>query len=271
VHGARGRIVTIDQRTIDDGIVLLTLNRPERLNALDQDHVGDLLQAFDDLSPYGRTRVVILTGAGRAFCAGLDLKDSGDVPGQADLGTVQWSMLFQKRFASLVQRLRRIPPIVIAAVNGAAVGAGCALALASDVRVVGPDGSFSVANVKIGLSGGDVGTSYHLPRLVGMNRAAEMMLTGRRVDSEEADRIGLAFRADDAVTAATELARQITANSPFGVWMTKEVMWSNVDATSLDAALDLEDRTQVLASLTADMHEAVAAFGERRPPRFTNH
>jgi len=145
------------------------------------------------------------------------------------------------------------------------------MALASDVRIAAPDAKFAVANVRIGLSGCDVGTSYHLPRLVGTNAAAELMLTGRTIDAAEAERLGICRVADDALAAAVDLAREISANSPFGVWMTKEVMWANVDATSLESAIDREDRTQVLASLTDDMQEAVAAFNEKRPPRYTNH
>lgn len=263
--------MSIDVATVDDGIVVVTLNRPERLNALDQDHVTELLDVLDAHSAYGSARVVVLTGAGRAFCAGLDLKDGGTVPGADDLGEVQWAMLFQRRFSDVILRLRRMAPVVIGALHGATVGAGFAMALASDVRVAAPDTRFAVANVRIGLSGCDVGTSYHLPRLVGMNAAAELMLTGRTIDAAEAERLGICRVADDAFTAALDLAREIRANSPFGVWMTKEVMWANADAPSLESAIDREDRTQVLASLTGDMKEAVAAFNEKRPPRFTDH
>jgi len=262
--------MTIDQETVDESILLVTLNRADRLNALDQDHVTALREVLDGVAGYGRTRVVILTGAGRGFCAGLDLKGGGAVPDSDGLGEVQWSMLFQKRFSGLVLGMRKMAPIVIAAVNGVAVGAGFALALGADLRVAGPGARFAVANVKIGLSGCDVGTSYHLPRLVGMQHAADLMLTGRTIDALEAERMGMCTLADDPVAAAIELARAITRNSPFGIAMTKEVMWANADATSFEAALQLEDRTQVLGSLTGDMREAVAAFGEGRPPIFTN-
>ena len=262
--------MSIEVASVDDGIVVVTFNRPERLNALDQDHVTELLRVLDDHTAYGSARVVILNGAGRAFCAGLDLKNRGTVEGADDLGVVQWSMLFQRRFSDVILRLRRMAPVVISAVHGAAVGAGFAMALASDVRIAAPDAKFAVANVRIGLSGCDVGTSYHLPRLVGTNAAAELMLTGRTIDAAEAERLGICRVADD-LAAAVDLAREISANSPFGVWMTKEVMWANVDATSLESAIDREDRTQVLASLTDDMQEAVAAFNEKRPPRYTNH
>jgi enoyl-CoA hydratase len=146
-----------------------------------------------------------------------------------------------------------------------------ALTLAADLRVAGPDATFTVANIKVGLSGCDVGLSYHLPRAIGTTRAAELMLTGRSVGAEEAERIGLVLRVtDDVVADALELAAEVGRHTPFGLAMTKEVMWANVDAGSLDAALMLEDRTQVLASLTDDHKEAVAAFREKRPPVFRN-
>ena len=262
--------MTIDTERLDDDTVLVTLNRPDRLNALDQHHVTELHRTIEELSAFGTARVVLLSGAGRSFCAGLDLKDGGSAPGSEQLGRVQWSMMFQQRFSGVILALRKMAPVVIAVVNGPAVGAGLALALACDLRVAGPTATFAVANVKIGLSGCDIGTSYHLPRLVGFNHAADMMLTGRTVHADEAGRIGLCALADDPWATAIDLGRSIAANSPFGVWMTKDVMWANVDAPNLEAALQLEDRTQVLASLTGDMREAVEAFRTGRSPKFSN-
>jgi enoyl-CoA hydratase len=160
---------------------------------------------------------------------------------------------------------------VVAAVNGAAAGGGLALALAADVRVCSTAARFNVAFVKIGLSGCDIGVSYLLPRIVGLGVASELMLTGRVVEAEEAARIGLANRVvepGELLDSANELADGIVANSPFGVWMTKQVLGRNVDAGSLGAAIDLENRTQVLATRTTDMKEALAAFVEKRPATF---
>jgi enoyl-CoA hydratase len=156
-------------------------------------------------------------------------------------------------------------------VNGAAAGGGLALALASDIRIAATSARFNVAFVRIGLSGCDIGVSWLLPRLIGASRAYELMLTGRFVDAEEALRIGLVVRvADDEalLDAAFETADLILANSPFGVHMTKEVMWSQLEIGSLAAGIDLENRTQLLASTTGDMQEAMAAFLEKRPPNY---
>src|SRR5262249_34445900 len=179
------------------------------------------------------------------------------------------AMRGQQQIASLVIRLRRLPKPVIAAVNGAATGGGLALALACDVRVASESARFNVAFIRVGLSGCDIGVRYVLARLSGASRAVELMLTGRMVGAAGADRIGLVSRVvpdGKVVDAALETAQLIRANSPFGVWMTKEVMWDNLEASSLHAAIDLENRTQLLSSYTGDMGEALAAFLEKRPP-----
>jgi enoyl-CoA hydratase len=173
-----------------------------------------------------------------------------------------------------VTRLRALSKPVIAAVNGPATGGGLALALACDVRVAAESARFNVAFIRVGLSGCDIGVSYLLPRLVGASRAFELMLTGRMIDAAEADRIGLVSKMvpdGKVLDAALDTAELIRANSPFGVWMTKEVMWDNLEASSLQAAIDLENRTQLLSSYTGDMREALAAFLEKRPPRFSDH
>ncbi len=168
-------------------------------------------------------------------------------------------------------QLRALPQPVIAAVNGAAAGGGLALALASDIRIASASARFNVAFVRLGISGCDIGVSWMLPRLIGASRAWELMLTGRIIDAAEADRIGLVLRVvpdDELLDAALETARPIVANSPWGIRMTKEVMWSQLEVPSLQAGIDLENRTQVLSSMTGDMREAVAAFLEKRPARY---
>jgi enoyl-CoA hydratase len=252
-----------------DGVTLLTLNRPERLNAMNAELVGALHDALDAIDD--DCRVVVLTGAGRAFCAGLDLGGYGVL--REGEGRAQAGLRVQQHIASLVPKLRSLRQPVIAAVNGAASGGGLALALASDVRVAAASARFNVAFVRIGLSGCDIGVSWLLPRLVGASKAFELLLTGRLIGAEEADRIGLVSRVvpdGSAVSSALELAAEIAANSPFGVWMTKEVMWSNLEVPSLQAGIDLENRTQILSSFTDDHREAVAAFLAKRPPRFKN-
>jgi enoyl-CoA hydratase/carnithine racemase len=267
-------MTTVRHETLDSGITLLTLDRPERLNAMSRELVSDLHEALDAVADDRECRVVILTGAGRGFCSGLDLKETGDIAsdGGNGGGGPPAAMRGQQQIATLVTRLRRLPKPVIAAVNGPATGGGLALALASDVRVAAESARFNVAFIRVGLSGCDIGVSYLLPRLVGASRAFELMLTGRLIDAAEADRIGLVSRVDpddQVVDAARETAELIRANSPFGVWMTKEVMWSNLETGSLQAAIDLENRTQLLSSYTGDMQEALTAFLEKRPPRFT--
>ena len=182
-------------------------------------------------------------------------------------------MDLQQRIATLVPKLRGLRIPVVAAVNGAAAGGGLALALASDIRIAGRSARFNVAFVRIGLSGCDIGVSWLLPRWIGASRAFELLLTGRIVESDEADRIGLVTRGvddDDLMDAAFEIARQICANSPTGIWMTKEVMWSQLEVSSLQAGIDLENRTQILTTFTEDMGEAVQAFLSKRPPEFRN-
>jgi enoyl-CoA hydratase len=177
----------------------------------------------------------------------------------------------QQHIAALVPRLRSLHQPVIAAVNGAASGGGLALALASDVRLASTSARFNVAFVRIGLSGCDIGVSWLLPRLIGASRAWELMLTGRVIDSAEADRLGLVTRVvpdGEVVEAALETAALIAANSPWGVRMTKEVAWSQLEVGSLQAGIDLENRTQILTSYSRDADEAALAFRDRRSPSF---
>ncbi|HLT15372.1 MAG TPA: enoyl-CoA hydratase-related protein [Acidimicrobiales bacterium] len=256
-----------------EGVTLLTLNRPEKLNAMDADLVAALHDALDAVRQDRDCRVVVLTGAGRGFCAGLDLGGYGAAPDSEGRGPVGAGMATQQHIASLVPHLRSLHQPVIAAVNGPAAGGGLALALASDVRIAATSARFNVAFVRIGLSGCDIGVSWLLPRLIGASRAFELLLTGRIIDSAEADRIGLVTRVvpdGQVVDAALETAALIAANSPWGVRMTKEVAWSQLEVGSLQAGIDLENRTQILSSFTEDHREAIGAFLEKRPPRFTH-
>jgi enoyl-CoA hydratase len=256
-----------------DGVVQLTLDRPDRLNAMNFELISDLHDALDEVAADRSCRAVVLTGAGRGFCAGLDLKGTGTAPGAEGLGQVQGGLTGQQHIARLVPRLRSLRQPVIAAVNGPAAGGGLALALASDIRIAAASARFNVAFVRIGLSGCDIGVSYLLPRLVGAARAFELMLTGRIIDAAEAERIGLVLKVvpdGSVVDAALETAALIVRNSPFGVQMTKEVMWSALEVGSLQAAIDLENRTQILTSMTEDMREAMSAFLAKRDPVWKN-
>jgi enoyl-CoA hydratase len=262
---------TIVVESVRPGITKVTLNRPERLNAMNHALVSDLYDALDALADDRSCRVILLTGSGRGFCAGLDLTEGASPPATTAMGRAQAGMTVQKLIAGLVPKMRSIPQPIIAAVNGAASGGGLALALASDVRVAAASARFNVAFIRVGLSGCDIGVSWLLPRLIGASRAFELLLTGRLIDASEADRIGLVSRvvADNAVVdAALETAELIVGNSPFGVRMTKEVMWSQLEIGSLQAGIDLENRTQVLSSFTGDLNEAMTAFAEKRRPNF---
>jgi enoyl-CoA hydratase len=261
----------VNEHDVEPGIRVLTLSKPDRLNAIDFDGVDELHAALEGIAADSACRVVILTGAGRGFCAGLDLKAFGGF-GDASGDRVATGMRFQERIAGLVPKMRALPQPVVAAVNGPATGGGLAFALASDVRIAARSATFAVSFIRVGLSGCDIGVSYLLPRLVGASRAFELMLTGRKFDAAEADRIGMVTRVvDDAVLmeSALETARLIRANSPFGVWMTKEVMWANLETPSMAAAIDRENRTQILAQHSGDMAEAVAAFLAKRPADFS--
>lgn len=251
-------------------VAVLTLHRPEKLNALSFRLVDELHDALDELQHDTTCRVVVLTGAGRGFCSGLDLADSATGASTA-AGTTgpRAGLLSQARIAELPQTLRRLPQPVIAAVNGPAYGGGFALALACDIRLAAPEARFCTQFIKVGIGGCDIGISYTLPRLIGASRAFELMLTARAVDAEEAERIGLVSEvvpAGSLLDRALELAATICGYTPFGVAMTKEVMWSNLDAPSLEAAIHLENRTQILATTGGEMAEAARAFLEKRPP-----
>lgn len=251
-----------------DSVLLLTLNRPERLNAVTFEMFDELHDFCARVSRDLGVRAVVMTGAGRGFCAGLDLDEAETLPGM----TANEMMLGQEHWAGTMEALHALPQPVIAAVNGPAAGGGLAFALAADIRLASEAARFNAAFVRIGLSAGDIGVSWSLPRVVGLGRASEIMLTGRFVEAEEAERIGLVNRVVEAgqlLDAALEVAEQIAANSPFGVTLTKRVLMANVDAGSLRGAIEVENRGQTLATRGTDFSEALAAFRAKRAPKFT--
>ena len=255
------------------GVTVVRLNRPERLNAMTTELVEGLHQILNQIAIDAECRVVILTGAGRGFCAGLDLTGYGNAPHTEDMGAVQRSFAVQKHIAGLMSHMRSIPQPIIAAVNGAAAGGGLALVLGSDIRIGAESSKFNVAFIRVGFSACDIGTSWLLPRIVGVARAQEMMLTGRVIDSAEAYRIGLLVErvADsDLEKVAIAKAEQIMLNTPFGVALTKEAMWTALEIPAMQSAIDLENRQQIMASRTEDAREAMMAFMEKRPPNYLN-
>jgi enoyl-CoA hydratase len=268
--------VLVDE--VEDGIVRLALNRPERRNALDSALLATLHRTFDGIAADPRIRVVIVTGEGAGFCAGADMKAGpdraargggtpvGDLLGRVE-GPVARTFAAQELMASLFEKVHRLRQPVIAAVNGAAVGGGFALALACDIRFAAASASFGAVFISRGVSACDMGTSYFLPRLVGASRAAELMLTGRVFDAAEARDMSLVLDVvpdGEVVDRSLATARLIAAHGPLAVWMTKETMWQTVDAPSLRHALDMENRTQVMCSATGELTEAFAAFRQGR-------
>ncbi|ULE33671.1 enoyl-CoA hydratase/isomerase family protein [Mycobacterium sp. IDR2000157661] len=249
-------------------IAVLTLNRPEKLNALSYELVEDLHAGFEGIGRSNDCRAVVLTGAGRGFCSGLDLTDPD--PHKAGEGTEfpRSGMRWQERIADLTARIHRLRQPVIAAVNGVAYGGGMGIALACDIRIGTPATRFCTQFIKLGLGGCDIGVSYTLPRIIGAGPAFDLILTARAVDGDEALRLGLVSRlsANEAVVDdALAIAETLCGYGRFGVESTKQVLWANLEASSLEAALHLENRSQILASTSGEMREASEAF--RRRPR----
>jgi enoyl-CoA hydratase len=254
-----------------DAIAQITLNRPDKLNAMTSEMVELLHESLSSVGRDREVRVVILTGAGRGFCAGLDLGGYGEAPGYEWKGSVERGFAVQKHIASLIPRLRSLPQPVIAAVNGPAAGGGFALVLGSDIRIAATTARFNAAFIRIGLSACDIGTSWLLPRLIGAARAQELMLTGRLFDAEEALRVGLLVDVvpnEVLLDAALAKAEEIRLNTPLGVALTKEGMWSALEIPGLQAAIDLENRQQIMASFSDDAREMRRAKSEGRPPHF---
>lgn len=253
------------------GIALVSLNRPSKLNAMTSEMVEELHEAFNAIGHNREVRVVVLTGAGRGFCAGLDLGGYGTAPGFAWNGAMEQGFAVQKHIASLIPRMRSLPQPIIAAVNGPASGGGFALVLGSDIRLCAQSARFNAAFIRIGLSACDIGTSWLLPRLVGAARAQELMLTGRLFDADEALRIGLVVDAvpdDLLLEAAFSKAEEVMLNTPIGVALTKEGMWSALEIPGLQAAIDMENRQQIMASFSDDARETRRARAEGRAPTF---
>ncbi len=257
--------LAIDQR---GAVVRCTLDRPDALNALNPTLVDELHAFLDETAADPSARVVILRGAGRAFCAGLDLKESAGVGPEEG---VPAGLRVQHHIAEIALKMRRAPQIFVAGVHGAACGGGFMLALASDIRIAGRSARMNAAFIRLGLSGCDVGVSYLLPRLVGASVAAELILTGRFIDAERARELGLVSRvvADDELDAAAdEVVDELLRTSPLGLRLSKECLNASLDAGSIESVVAMEDRNQILCTQTRDFREGIAAFLEKRDPEF---
>lgn len=252
-----------------DGVDWLWLNRPDALNAITTEMVTELRAYFDSLMENSETRVVVMGGRGRAFCAGLDIKAASDPENVRPFGQ---GMGFQGYLAEVYIKMRRCPQPIISMLQGAACGGGFAFALASDVRIAASNVRMNAAFIKLGLSACDMGTSYFLPRLVGTTVAAELMLTGRFIEADRALATNLVSQVvpeADLVAAAQAFADDMLLTSPMGLRLTKEGLNLAVDAASLEAAIAIENRNQLLCSKTQDAKEGMRAFIEKRPPQYT--
>ena len=253
-------------------VSVVVMNRPERLNAMSFDTVVPLFETIERLGRDNDTWVVVLTGAGRGFCSGLDLEDHGMPPGCDGLPMSRVAIRAMEFVSNLVPALRAIPQPVIAAVNGPAYGGGLCLTLGADVRIAAASATFRSAGITNGLTGTELGVSWLLPRAIGAAHAWDVILTAREVNAAEALRLGLVSRVvPDAELrdTALEIADTMCGYSPHGLAMTKKVLWSNLETGSLEAAIDLENRNQLLVRLTTqNLQEAIAARKQKRPPRF---
>lgn len=267
---------TIDSQRHETATVI-TVNNPDAFNAFAPNMIGDFVDVVRDAAADRSCRSIVLTGAGeKAFCAGIDVKSvaSRDATAASDTQVDPVVAGFENlhhNLGAMIRTLHTLPIPVIAAVNGHAIGVGFALAAASDLRVIGDNAKFADGFVKRGISGCELGLSYFLPKLVGASVAFEWMMTGRRVEADEALKSGFAGRVaapSATVDTALALAHEVAQLAPMAVSMTKEVMWANLHAASLDQALALESRTQAMTRTTADAAEARTAFLEKRPPNF---
>jgi len=252
------------------GVDWVTMNRPRELNSLNPALVADLNAYFGGLTARSPARVVVLRGAGRVFCAGLDLK-AARARRAHGAPSITDSLESQRSIRDIVIRMRRCPQPIIAIVQGSAAGGGFALALASDIRLATPEARMNAAFIKLGVSACDIGVSYFLPRMVGASVAAEYMLTGRFLDAQRAAQLGLVSRVaplPDLEAEARAFAADMLAATPLGLRLTKEALGHAIDAGSIDAAIAMEDRNQVLCTQGEDFTEGVSAFLEKRAPRY---
>ena len=254
-------------------VAVVTLNRPERLNALSIELALELDRTLNLVAAENDTRVVVLTGAGRGFCSGLDLKDYGVVPGIDGLSVGRIAQRSMRVYSQLVLTVRRIPQPVIAAVNGPAYGGGMCLTLAADLRIAAASAEFNATGIVNGLTSTEMGAGWLLPRLIGASRSNDLLLTGRKVGAAEAQELGLVSRVVDdgkVLDEALGMAEAMCRFSPYGLSMTKSALWAELEVASLETAIELEDRNQLMLGFTENLQEAIRAFGAGREPDYTD-
>jgi enoyl-CoA hydratase len=263
-------VASVEVEQAAEHVTAIRLNRPDRLNAIDFGLVGALHDALDAVAADDHCKVVVLTGTGRGFCAGLDLKDWGAIPGPGTHRHFPAGQTGQSYLANLMLHIRATPQIVLAAVNGPAFGGGFTLSLACDLRIAATSAVFCSAFIRTGLTGTDAGVSYLLPRLIGAARAFDMIVTGRAVPADEAERMGIVSRVvpDEALwEEAVALATTVAGYTTFGLRNTKEVMWHNLDTDNMAAAIALENRNQDLANKDEEVRAYMRAYAARQAGR----
>jgi enoyl-CoA hydratase len=254
-------------------VSVIRLDRPERLNAMSYQLMTDLCEALQEVAADNDCWVTILTGEGRGFCSGLDLEDPGEIPGIADMALSRIGIVAMGHYSRVIPLMRDTPQPIIAAVNGCAYGGGLCLSLAADLRFASESAVFNATGIVNGLTSTELGASFLLPRLIGASRSNDMLLTGREVDALEAERIGLVSRVlpdGEVVDHAIGVAEEMCQFSAFGLQMTKRACWANLETNSLRAAIDFEDRNQLLLGNTENLVECINARKEKRKPVYTD-
>jgi enoyl-CoA hydratase len=254
-------------------VAVVRMHRPDRLNAMSIDLVGELHDTLTSIAEENDTWVVVLTGSGRAFSSGLDLRDYGVVPNIDGLQVGRIAQRAMRWYSRLVPLMRRMPQPVIAAVNGPAYGGGMCLALGADLRFAGESAVFNSTGIVNGLTSTELGVSWLLPRLIGVARSNDILFTGRAIDAAEALGMGLVSRVvpdDELLAMCLEVAESMCRYSPYGLAMTKDVVWANLEVSSLEAAIELEDRNQLMLGFTENLPDAIRAFDGGAQPRYTD-
>ena len=265
---ANGRRL-VELEAVGETVRVVRLNRPERLNALSIELAVELDSVLAEVGADNLARVVVLTGAGDAFCSGLDLKDYGIIPNIDHLSVHRIASRSMRIYSQITKRLRSIPQPVIAAVNGVAFGGGMCLTLGCDLRIASESAVFNATGIVNGLSSAEMGAGWLLPRLIGSANSNDLLLTGRRIDAVEALRMGLVSRVvphGQVLDEALEMAASMSRYSHHGLEATKSTLWTELEISSLDAAIEFEDRNQLMAGFTDNLPEAIRAFDSGREP-----